>query len=311
MLRDADAAMYRAKRRGPGAYELFDSAVRAQVLTRLRTEAELRTRSRRGALPALPADPRARQRQAGRERGARPLEHPHHGLVPPLDFISVAEETGLISELGRYVFAGLRTGAAWQRQFDVPLQDLRERLGLQLVNPAFPAEVAGIATSSGLLSGTLGLEVTESVLIEGDGTAINVLGSLHKHGVGLMLDDFGTGYSCRLPAELPARRRQDRPLVHRRAHRQSRGRGDHPSDHRHVQRVGPHDGGRGRRVRIAARAPELAGLRLRPGLPPVPSDGGRGRGPFLSERLLASAGNGVTRESRNGASAALAHGRNA
>ncbi|HUA11070.1 MAG TPA: EAL domain-containing protein, partial [Solirubrobacteraceae bacterium] len=121
--------------------------------------------------------------------------HPRHGLVPPLDFISIAEETGLIMELGRHVLSeACAQASAWQRRFDAPLQVFVNVSGCQLANPAFPAEVSDIAARSGLLPGTLGLEVTESVLIEDD-SALAVLGKLHERGLRLVLDDFGTGYS--------------------------------------------------------------------------------------------------------------------
>jgi diguanylate cyclase (GGDEF)-like protein/PAS domain S-box-containing protein len=197
LLRDADAAMYQAKGRGPGRYELFEATVRDQVLARLRTETELRRALDRDQLtvhyqPIIDA------------RDGRPLavealvrwEHPDHGLVLPLDFIPIAEETGLIVELGRRVLeAACRQGATWQQRYEAPLQMFVNVSGHQLADPRFPAEVCEIASASGLLEGTLGLEVTESVLIgEGD-SSMAVLGELHTLGLRLMLDDFGTGYS--------------------------------------------------------------------------------------------------------------------
>jgi diguanylate cyclase (GGDEF)-like protein len=197
MLRDADAAMYRAKRRGPGSYELFDSAVRAQVLTRLRTEAELRHAIGEDQL-CLHYQP-ILELPSGRPIATEALvrwQHPQHGLIPPLDFIPVAEETGLIAELGRYVLKRASEQCiAWQRQFDEPLRMFVNVSGMQIVNPAFVEEVADIAGANGLAPGTLGLEVTESVLVEAEGSAITVLSQLHDHGLRLMLDDFGTGYS--------------------------------------------------------------------------------------------------------------------
>jgi diguanylate cyclase (GGDEF)-like protein len=197
MLRDADAAMYRAKHRGPGRYELFDGTVRDQVLTRLRTEAELRHAIERGELcvhyqPIVDAT-------SGRPVATEALvrwEHPTHGLIPPLDFIPIAEETGLIIELGRYVLERACAQAAeWQRRFDVPLQMFVNASGCQIAHPLFPAEVADIAIRSGLRPRTLGIEVTESVLIEETGSSMGVIGELHAHGLRLILDDFGTGYS--------------------------------------------------------------------------------------------------------------------
>jgi diguanylate cyclase (GGDEF)-like protein len=197
MLRDADAAMYRAKRRGPGSYEVFDAAVRAQVLTRLRTEAELRQAIAEDqlCLHYQPILDLATGRPVATEALVR-WQHPRHGLIPPLDFIPVAEETGLIAELGKFVLErACEQGARWQREFRTPLKMFVNVSGMQIVNPAFVDEVAGIAQSSDMEPGTLGLEVTESVLVEAEGTAITVLSKLHEHGLCLMLDDFGTGYS--------------------------------------------------------------------------------------------------------------------
>jgi diguanylate cyclase (GGDEF)-like protein len=197
LLRDADAAMYRAKKVGPGRYELFDSSLRAQVLARLSTETELRHALERDELCVhyQPIIELASGRPAATEALVR-WQHPRHGLVQPLDFIPIAEETGLIITLGREVLRrACEQGAEWQRRFDFPLQTFVNVSGCQIANSCFPEEVAEITDASGLLAGTLGLEVTESVLIENAGESTAVLGRLHAHGVRLVLDDFGTGYS--------------------------------------------------------------------------------------------------------------------
>ena len=197
MLRDADAAMFRAKRRGPGTYELFDADMRAQVLSRHRTETELRQAIFDDQLclhyqPILDV-------ASGKPIAAEALvrwQHPQHGLIPPLEFIPVAEETGLICELGRYVLErACAQVEAWQRQFKVPLKMFVNVSGLQITSPAFVEDVVAIERSSDLIPGTLGLEVTESVLIEEKGSATAVLNRLRECDVRLMLDDFGTGYS--------------------------------------------------------------------------------------------------------------------
>jgi diguanylate cyclase (GGDEF)-like protein len=197
LLRDADAAMYRAKQRGPGRYELFDATVRAQVLARLRTETELRQaidhdRLRVHYQPIIEA---ATGRPVAIEALVR-WEHPERGLVAPLDFVPIAEETGLIIELGRHVLeAACEQGASWQRLHDPGLQMFVNVSGCQLANPLFPSEVAEIASRSGMLPGTLGLEVTESVLVDETAASMAVLSNLGARGVRLVLDDFGTGYS--------------------------------------------------------------------------------------------------------------------
>ncbi len=197
MLRAADAAMYRAKQRGPGSYELFDAEVRAQVLSRMHTETALRHAISEDQL-CLHYQPIV-EVPTGRPVAVEALvrwEHPDHGLIPPLDFIPVAEETGMIAELGRWVLEqACHQGAAWQRQLALPLRIFVNVSGLQVVNPAFADEVAEIAKRSGLLKESLGLEVTESILIEEKSAALDVLSRLHDRGLRLVLDDFGTGYS--------------------------------------------------------------------------------------------------------------------
>jgi len=197
LLRDADAAMHCAKKLGPGRYELFDATVRAQALSRLHTETELRQALERDQLHVYyqPIIDTATGQPVATEALVR-WQHPAHGLVPPLEFIPIAEETGLIAEVGRYVLEqACEQGAAWQRQFEVPLAMFVNVSGHQLANPLFPEEVADIARRRGLLAGTLGLEVTESVLIGQEGSSATVLNELDAHGLRLMLDDFGTGYS--------------------------------------------------------------------------------------------------------------------
>jgi diguanylate cyclase (GGDEF)-like protein/PAS domain S-box-containing protein len=197
LLRDADVAMHRAKERGPGRYELADAAMRTQVVARLRTENELRRALERDELKlhyqpivSLPS---------GRPTATEALvrwEHPTRGLVAPLDFIPIAEETGLIIDLGRWVLEqACEQGAAWQRRFNSPLQMFVNVSGRQIAHPLFAAEVADIAWRSKLFPGTLGLEVTESVLLEEIDSPLTVLNKLHGHGLRLVLDDFGTGYS--------------------------------------------------------------------------------------------------------------------
>jgi diguanylate cyclase (GGDEF)-like protein/PAS domain S-box-containing protein len=197
LLRDADAAMYRAKRRGPGLVELFNEAMRAQLLARLRTETELRHAVEHGDLilhyqPVLDV---ATGRPIATEALVR-WEHPHNGLIPPLDFIPIAEETELILELGRHVLEkACEQGASWQERFGIPLQMFVNVSARQLAKPKFASEVAEVARSSGLQPGTLAIEVTESVLIDETNSSVDVVQNLHAHGLRLLLDDFGTGYS--------------------------------------------------------------------------------------------------------------------
>jgi diguanylate cyclase (GGDEF)-like protein/PAS domain S-box-containing protein len=197
LLRDAGAAMYRAKKRGPGRYELFDDTMRGAVLARLRVETELRRALDHGELRVhyQPIVDTAYGRPTATEALVR-WEHPQRGLVPPLEFIPMAEETGLIIELGRFVLEqACAQAAAWQKRFGVPLKVFVNASGRQLADSMFPAQVADIVRRSGLLPDTLGLEVTESVLMEEAESPMTVLNELVDQGLRLVLDDFGTGYS--------------------------------------------------------------------------------------------------------------------
>jgi diguanylate cyclase (GGDEF)-like protein/PAS domain S-box-containing protein len=199
LLRDADAAMYRAKERGRGRYELFDDHLRKRVLLRMRTENELRRGMEKGELrvvyqPVVELD-------GGNVTAVEALvrwQHPKRGLLDPVDFIPVAEDAGLIGALGDWVLAAAcRDGAGWQRRFQraEPVLVCVNASARQLANAAFPARVAEAMSRHGLAPGSLALEITESVLMEEAHAPVTVLASLREYGLRLMLDDFGTGYS--------------------------------------------------------------------------------------------------------------------
>ena len=196
LVRDADAAMYRAKEGGRGRCELFDAGMRRQALRRLRVETELRRAISGGELrvhyqPVVDA-------ATGLPEAVEALvrwEHEDRGLLAPGNFITVAEETGLIARLGRHVLEVATVQVAdWQRRFG-PLELCVNVSGRQLADPQFPGEVAAVVERSGMLPGSLALEITETVLIEEAGDAAGVLGALKERGLRLLLDDFGTGYS--------------------------------------------------------------------------------------------------------------------
>ena len=199
LVRDADAAMYRAKERGRGRYELFDDVLRKRVLTRLRTENELRRGIEQDELRVVyqPVIELSDGTVTAVEALVR-WQHPERGLVDPVDFIPVAEESGLIGALGDWVLgAACRDGAEWQRRYPraEPLLVCVNTSPRQLANGAFPARVADIMGRHGLAPGSLALEITESVLMEEAHAPVTVLASLRDYGLRLMLDDFGTGYS--------------------------------------------------------------------------------------------------------------------
>src|SRR5215218_1419850 len=199
LLRDADAAMYRAKERGRGRYELFDEVLRRRVLLRMRTENELRRGLERGELRVVYQP--VVELTGGEVTAVEALvrwQHPQRGLLDPVEFIPVAEDSGLIGALGDWVLAAAcRDGAVWQQRFPRadPLLVCVNASARQLANAAFPARVADAMDRHGLAPGSLALEITESVLMEEAHAPVTVLASLREYGLRLMLDDFGTGYS--------------------------------------------------------------------------------------------------------------------
>jgi diguanylate cyclase (GGDEF)-like protein/PAS domain S-box-containing protein len=200
LIRDADAAMYRAKERGRGRYELFDDSLRQRVLVRLRTESELRRALERDELVVhyQPVIDLEEGRVAAVEALVR-WQHPRRGLLEPVDFIGAAEDTGLILPLGDAVLTkACRDVAGLQRRFEHgrrPLTVSVNASAKQLADSAFPTRAAEIARRCGLAPGSLTLEITESILMEEASSPATVLSRTRDLGIGLLLDDFGTGYS--------------------------------------------------------------------------------------------------------------------
>jgi diguanylate cyclase (GGDEF)-like protein/PAS domain S-box-containing protein len=198
LLRDADAAMYRAKSRGGARYELFDQAMHTQAVTRLLTERGLREALERDELRVL------FQPQFDLASGARVAEealvrwaHPVRGLVAPGEFIDVAEETGLIVPIGTWVLEQVCERAAVARAGSD-----REQLCLsvnisarQLLRPDFVQLVSGLLREFRLEADALCLEVAEHVLLDDQDATSGVLDALKGLGVRLAIDDFGTGGS--------------------------------------------------------------------------------------------------------------------
>jgi diguanylate cyclase (GGDEF)-like protein/PAS domain S-box-containing protein len=199
LLRDADAAMYRAKSRGGATTQLFDEALRSQVVVRLETERALRRALDRDELEVY-YQPEVRIVDGGIVAAEALVRwnHPTKGLIGPAHFVGVAEETGLILPMGVYVLeTACRQLAIWRRDGVVPpgfVMSLNLS-GRQLFRQDLASTVRRALHTSGVAPGSICLEVTESVLVDDvDGTAAALL-KLKDVGVRLAIDDFGTGYS--------------------------------------------------------------------------------------------------------------------
>jgi len=199
LLRFADVAMYRAKALGPGCYEVFYPGMHADALPRLALERDLRLALERGEfvlhyqpLVALPG-----RGVIGVEALVR-WRHPARGLVPPGDFIPLAEETGLILPLGRWVLdEACRQGRAWRdaRPDAPPLTISVNVAARQLRSTALLGDVARALAETGLPPGDLQLEITEGAAMADAAATVVILQELKDLGVRLALDDFGTGHS--------------------------------------------------------------------------------------------------------------------
>jgi diguanylate cyclase (GGDEF)-like protein/PAS domain S-box-containing protein len=201
MVRDADAAMYVAKGRGRNRLEVFDDSIRVRVVHHLEVENDLHRALERGELQLLyqPAYELATNRIVGVEALLR-WHHPKRGIVLPGEFIGVAEETGLIVDIGRWTIdEACRQIKAWREWGDTSLRTLWVNLSArQLAGNDMPSVVADALERHDLPPGVLGLELTESALIEEAEAAGSMLREIEALGVRLAIDDFGTGYSSLL-----------------------------------------------------------------------------------------------------------------
>ncbi|WP_111767745.1 putative bifunctional diguanylate cyclase/phosphodiesterase [Nakamurella deserti] len=198
LLREADIALYRAKDHGGNRIELFNERMQAQAQARVKLEAELRTAIDRDqlCLHYQPIRTTAGQHLVSLEALVR-WRHPERGLLPPDDFLPLAEQTGLIVPLGRWVLQeACRQTARWQRELGGrPVRIAVNVSPRQLDDPELAALVTTTIAASGLVPGTLTLEITETALLDGGDAAHAALNALVTAGASLVLDDFGTGYS--------------------------------------------------------------------------------------------------------------------
>jgi diguanylate cyclase (GGDEF)-like protein/PAS domain S-box-containing protein len=199
VLKDAELAMYYAKRIGGDRIEVFKPAMRSRKTDRLTMESELRRAIEREEIsilyqPIVRLEDRA---VAGFEALAR-WDHPKMGRLPPAEFISMAEEIGLIVDLGLFVLdRSARQLATWQRSSKVrePIFTSVNISSRQLLRQDLIHDLRTVLARNNLERGTLKLELTESLVMENPEHAAQMLGRIRDLGAGLALDDFGTGHS--------------------------------------------------------------------------------------------------------------------
>jgi len=199
ILRDADTAMYRAKARGKAGYIVFDSTMHELARQRLRLETDLRQGLERNEFIVYfqPLVDLRKGKLLGFEALLR-WNHPERGVLLPAEFLTVAEETGLIIPLGwRVMETACLALARWQEMFP-ETRGLGMSVNIadrQFSHPELLSRVARVLRNSGLSAGSLHLEITETVFMDNPGAAGQRLEELRAFGVGLHMDDFGTGYS--------------------------------------------------------------------------------------------------------------------
>ena len=200
LLRDADAAMYRAKERGGNRFEMFNDEIRTRALDTLQTGNELRRAIGAGEL-RLYYQPEIDLR-TGACTGVEALvrwQHPTRGLLAPIDFVPLAENNGLIVPLGAWVLhTACRQGAAWRHDDQAPQVVSVNLSAREIAQPDLVTRVSEALDQAKLDPSALRLEITETSIMEDPQGAGEVLASLRDLGVRLDIDDFGTGYSSLL-----------------------------------------------------------------------------------------------------------------
>ena len=199
LLRNADLAMYRAKNAGKGRFEIYEAGMHAQVLARMELKTDLRRALEAGEF--VPVYQPIVDLDTGIVNGVEALLRWHHRdgrVISPAEFIPVAEETGLIVQIGSCVLhQACRDAAAWRDELgDAAPRTVSVNLSPRQIQDAGLVEDVRMALElSGLDPSALLLEITESVLVDDTELAASTLGQLKALGVGIALDDFGTGYS--------------------------------------------------------------------------------------------------------------------
>jgi len=197
LLRRADIAMYAAKARGGDCHVTYEAQLYGPTVARMELKANLRGALERGELHVeyQPIVELASGAIGGSEALMR-WDHPLRGAVPPMEFIPLAEENGLILELGRWILeSACRQTRAWQDEMGIDLTVSVNVSGRQMADPDFVADVGRALSLSGLDPRCLTLEITESVLIHDVEATVVAFRALKALGIRLAIDDFGTGYS--------------------------------------------------------------------------------------------------------------------
>jgi diguanylate cyclase (GGDEF)-like protein/PAS domain S-box-containing protein len=197
LMKKADLAMYYAKAQGRSNYQFFTRELHYATMQRIALENDLRA-ALEGQLFELHYQPQI-DLPSGAISGVEALvrwRHPERGLVPPADFISVAEETGLIIQLGDWVLReACRQLAAWQAAGILGLRISVNLSANQFLDPRLALRIAEILAETGVAAALLELEVTESVSMHSPTDTVKQMEALTAQGVTLSIDDFGTGYS--------------------------------------------------------------------------------------------------------------------
>ncbi|AHI24273.1 diguanylate cyclase/phosphodiesterase with PAS/PAC sensor(s) [Komagataeibacter xylinus E25] len=193
LLQYADIALYRAKSQGRNGFQFFDAALRDEIRTRVRLGNELRAAIANSeiSLHFQPLYSMPGNRISACEALVR-WYHPTHGMIPPDQFVGLAEENGLIHDLGEWVLrAACMEAADWPAQVKIAVNVSP----IQLRNPRFLGIVENALAHSGLAPHRLEIEITENIFVQNSATNRDILQQLGRIGCSIVLDDFGTGYS--------------------------------------------------------------------------------------------------------------------